>query len=100
MDTPRLTVLREIEAAVWRELAQCVDDRAHAWRVGVLATTDGEMAHARSVVLREWDAASRTQAASSRQTAVSTSRSTDRRGVSMVGCGRPFRLPGAGPGRG
>jgi len=60
MDTPRLTVLREIEAAVWRELAQCVDDRAHAWRVGVLATTDGEMAHARSVVLREWDAASRT----------------------------------------
>jgi pyridoxamine 5'-phosphate oxidase len=60
MDTPRLTVLREIEAAVWRELASCVGDKTHAWRVGVLATTDGELAHARSVVLREWDPASRT----------------------------------------
>jgi hypothetical protein len=60
MDTPRLTVLREIEGAVWRELAACVGDKKHAWRVGVLATTDGETADARSVVLREWDAASRT----------------------------------------
>jgi len=60
MDTPRLTVLREIEATVWRELAACVDDKKHPWRVGVLATTDGEVAHARSVVLREWDAATRT----------------------------------------
>jgi len=60
MDTPRLTVLGEVEAAVWRELAACVDDKKHAWRVGVLATTDGETADARSVVLREWDAASRT----------------------------------------
>jgi len=59
MDTPRLTVLREIEAAVWRELAACVRDKAHAWRVCTLATCDGTEPDARSVVLREWDAASR-----------------------------------------
>jgi pyridoxamine 5'-phosphate oxidase len=60
VDTPRLTVLREIEAALWRELAACVDDKAHAWRVGVLATTDGTAPDARSVVLREWEAGTRT----------------------------------------
>jgi pyridoxamine 5'-phosphate oxidase len=57
---PRLTGLPEIEAALWRELAACVDDRGHAWRVGVLATSDGDGADARSVILRECDTPSRT----------------------------------------
>ena len=57
---PRLPDLQQIEAALWRELAACVDDHGHAWRVGVLATTDGDSADARSIVLREWDAPSRT----------------------------------------
>lgn len=60
MDTGRITVLREVEAAVWRELARAAHEPGHGWRVGVLATTDGEWADARSVVLREWDEATRT----------------------------------------
>lgn len=51
----RLDDLRDIEAALWRELAGCVGDRAHPWRTGVLATVDGEGADARTVVLRECD---------------------------------------------
>jgi pyridoxamine 5'-phosphate oxidase len=57
---PRLEDLAQIEAAIWRELAACVHDKGHAWRVGVLATTDGDSADARSVVLREWHAGPRT----------------------------------------
>jgi hypothetical protein len=57
---PRLGSLAEIEAAVWRELATAVRDKDHAWRVAVLATTDGEFADARNVVLRDLDAATRT----------------------------------------
>jgi len=57
---PRLVNLAEIEAAVWRELAAAVQDRGHAWRVGVLATTDGEVGDARSVVLRDLDAGTST----------------------------------------
>ena len=57
---PRLDSLAEIESAVWRELAAAVHDRGHAWRVGVLATTDGEVGDARSVVLRDLDAGTRT----------------------------------------
>ena len=57
---PRLHDLGEIEAAVWRELAGAVRDKAHAWRVAVLATTDGVQADARSVILRDVDAAART----------------------------------------
>lgn len=60
MNTCRQTDLREVEAAVWRELANCVHDNAHGWRVGVMATTDGRSADARAVVLREWDEATRT----------------------------------------
>ena len=53
MNTPRLASLPEIEAAVWGELATCVHDKQHAWRTPVLATTDGELADGRIVVLRE-----------------------------------------------
>lgn len=59
----RLESLAEIEAAVWRELAQAVRDKQHAWRLAVLATVDasnGTTADARSVVLRDLDAATRT----------------------------------------
>lgn len=57
---PRLESLAEIESAVWRELAAAVHDKGHGWRVGVLATTDGEVGDARSVVLRDLDAGTRT----------------------------------------
>lgn len=53
MTAPRLSSLPEIEAAVWIELARCVRDRQHAWRTAVLATTDGEAADARTVIVRE-----------------------------------------------
>lgn len=56
----RLEDLGLIEAAVWRELGQAVQCPTHAWRVGVLATLEGDAADARCVVLREWDAARRT----------------------------------------
>jgi pyridoxamine 5'-phosphate oxidase len=56
----RLSTLEAIEAAVAQELHAAVHHKAHPWRVGVLATTDGDIADARSVVLREWDAAQRT----------------------------------------
>ena len=60
MDTGRITDLREVEAAVWRELARAAAEPGHGWRVGVMATMDGTRADARSVVLREWDEATRT----------------------------------------
>ena len=56
----RLELLADIEAELWRELAQAVRDKQHAWRVAVLATVDGQSADARSVVLRDVDAATRT----------------------------------------
>jgi hypothetical protein len=59
MTLPRPDDLDVIEAAVWRELAAAVSVRGHAWRVGVLATRDGEEADARSVVLREIEVAAR-----------------------------------------
>lgn len=59
MNEPRLTDLQAIEAAVWRELSKAVGDRDHAWRLGVLATTDGQSADARTVVLREVDGQAR-----------------------------------------
>lgn len=55
----RLTELPAIEAAVWRELVACPRDKQHGWRVGALATRDGDRADARSVVLREVDAEDR-----------------------------------------
>ncbi len=59
-EDPRLGTLAEIEAAVWRELAQAVRDRTHPWRLAVLATADGEGADARTVVLRDLDEPART----------------------------------------
>ena len=59
----RLASLDAIAAEVWRELERAVNERAtppHAWRTPVLATADGESADARTVVLREADAATRT----------------------------------------
>ena len=52
----RLEQLTEIETAIWAELCTAVRDKAHPWRLGVLATTDGHEADARTVVLREIDA--------------------------------------------
>jgi len=56
----RLQTLPEIESALWRELGAAVRDKGHAWRVAVLATTNGAEADARSVVLRDLDADTRT----------------------------------------
>ena len=53
--TPRLQTLAEIEAALWRELASAALDHHHEWRTPVLATVDGTIADARTVVLRETD---------------------------------------------
>ena len=60
MDAARLATLVDIEAAVWDELARAVRDKAHPWRVAVLATVDGDGADARSVVLRDLEAEGRT----------------------------------------
>jgi pyridoxamine 5'-phosphate oxidase len=70
--TARLQELDEIEQSIWSELESCVAVRPrpapgepdtseppHEWRVAVLATLDGEHADARSLVLREVDAAER-----------------------------------------
>jgi len=70
--TERLQELDEIETSIWSELEQCVaarqrpepgemdaDERPHEWRVAVLATVDNGQADARSLVLREVDAAER-----------------------------------------
>ena len=68
----RLQELDEIETSIWSELEQCVAQRPraehgepdedvapHEWRVAVLATVDDGQADARSLVLREVDAAER-----------------------------------------
>jgi pyridoxamine 5'-phosphate oxidase len=49
----RLATLPEIEAALWQELARATHERDHEWHTPVLATTDGTLADARTVVLRE-----------------------------------------------
>ncbi|WP_201494459.1 pyridoxamine 5'-phosphate oxidase family protein [Rubrivivax sp. A210] len=56
----RLDDLEAIEAAIWRELESAARIRNHPWRVGVLATIDGDAADARSVVLRDLHTATRT----------------------------------------
>ncbi len=56
----RLESLQAIESAVWAELRAAPRNKAHPWRVGVLATVDGEAADARSVVLRDLDLPRRT----------------------------------------
>ena len=55
----RLGDLLAIEELVWLELSRAPRDRSHGWRVGVLATTDGQAADARNIVLREVDTARR-----------------------------------------
>lgn len=59
MTTPdpaaRSSDLHAIAEAVWRELAQAVHERTHAWRTPVLATCGPEGPDARTVVLREVD---------------------------------------------
>ena len=70
--TARLQELDEIETSIWSELEHCVAVRPrpepgepdssrppHEWRVAVLATVDDGQADARSLVLREVDAAER-----------------------------------------
>lgn len=52
----RLDDLQAIEERLWSELSRAPRDRSHGWRVGVLATTDGQSADARSIVLRDVDA--------------------------------------------
>jgi pyridoxamine 5'-phosphate oxidase len=49
----RLESLAAIEAALWRELQAAPRDKQHPWRAPVLATTDGEVGDARTVILRE-----------------------------------------------
>jgi pyridoxamine 5'-phosphate oxidase len=56
----RLESLQAVESAVWAELQAAPRDKGHPWRVGVLATVDGEAADARSVVLRDLDLPRRT----------------------------------------
>ena len=59
MKAERLESLQAIEAAVWRELLAAPQDAQHPFRTPVLATTDGEIGDARTVVLRSVDAAKR-----------------------------------------
>jgi hypothetical protein len=56
----RIESLPLIELACWQGLERAIGDRADGWRTPVLATVDGETADARTVVLREVDAAART----------------------------------------
>jgi hypothetical protein len=55
MATEPLDSLDAIEAAVWHELAEAAHQPPHPWRTAVLATTDGEVGDARTVVLRGTD---------------------------------------------
>jgi hypothetical protein len=56
----RLSELNAVHTALWQELARAPHDKHHEWRTPVLATVDGDAADARTVVLREVDAASAT----------------------------------------
>jgi len=60
MTRARLESLSAIEAALWRELAAAAQRPQHGWRRMVLATRAGEVADARTLVLRELDAEERT----------------------------------------
>ena len=51
----RLESLQAIEAELWRELQAAPRDKQHPWRNPVLATTDGQVGDARTVILREAD---------------------------------------------
>ncbi len=54
-DIERLQDLCAIEDAIWAELTLAPHHRSHEWRIGVLATVDGDAADARSVVLRDFE---------------------------------------------
>ena len=58
MTSDRLETLAEIEAELWQQLHAAVARGTHPWRTAVLATTDGEIGDARTVVLRSADSAS------------------------------------------
>jgi pyridoxamine 5'-phosphate oxidase len=58
--TARLESLQAIEAALWSELQAAPRDKEHPWRAPVLATTDGELGDARTVILRDVNAPQRT----------------------------------------
>jgi hypothetical protein len=55
MSGARLESLAAIEDALWRQLEAAPHEREHPWRTPVLATTDGRIADARTVVLRGAD---------------------------------------------
>lgn len=55
----RLDSFDAIEDALWRELAAAAHDPLHPWRTQVLATADGQIGDARTVVLRHTDIAQR-----------------------------------------
>lgn len=63
-DTRRPTDLGAVHTALWQELTRAPHDKHHEWRTPVLATVDedGQAADARTVVLREVDAAASTLA--------------------------------------
>ena len=55
MKTPHSTP-HEIQQRIWRELGRATQDRHHAWRTPVLATTGADATpEARTIVLREAD---------------------------------------------
>ena len=51
-----LTELHAIHAELWQQLASAASGMDHPWRTPVLATINGHLADARTVVLREVDA--------------------------------------------
>jgi pyridoxamine 5'-phosphate oxidase len=55
----RIDSLALIEASVWQELQQAALQPGHEWRTMALATVEGGVAQARTVVLREVHAAAR-----------------------------------------
>jgi hypothetical protein len=56
----RIESLRLIELSCWQQLERAAAQRDHPWRTMAMATTDGQIADVRSVILREVDAATRT----------------------------------------
>jgi len=56
----RIESLRLVELSCWQQLERAAAERDHAWRTLTLATTDGEVGLARTVVLREVDTTART----------------------------------------
>jgi hypothetical protein len=56
----RIESLGVLERACWRELQRAGREREHEWRVMTLATLDEGRADARSVVVRDADATTRT----------------------------------------